>query len=299
MSRISAALNTNIDPETRRALEPLTGMADRVGMTTLGIIHLNKTASVDILDRVMGSKAFAAVARAVCAVVPDPDDPTNRTRLFGVPKNNLGRDDLPSIRFTIEGTLVRTDDGGVSDVGRVVIGQETGTTIQEAMERHGEEDDTRTQIAECKGWLTEYLSEHSHTDSRDVKRDAAAAGFSESTVKRARRSLRVVVINLNETPRRTVWSLPVGSSGVTRARENGLTDLTGLNAGQSVLGDQADPTSGASRSGGSMPPREATPLETLTATCAICGTGFTPDPAAGRTLLCDTCRPVTTAGEED
>jgi hypothetical protein len=174
-----------------------------------------------------------------------------------VPKNNLGRDDLPSIRFTIEGTLVRTDDGGVSDVGRVVIGQETGTTIREAMERHGDDDEVRTQIAEAKEWLAEYLSEHSHSDSRDVKRAAVAVGLSESTLKRARKALRVIVTNLSESPRRTVWSLPISPVG-SHARENDLTGLTGLNAGQSVVTDLGEPSIGASWAGGTMPPREVT-----------------------------------------
>jgi hypothetical protein len=269
MSRISAALNTNIDPEVRQALEPLTGLADRVGMTVLGIIHLNKTASVDILDRVMGSKAFAAVARAVCAVVPDPDDPTNRARLFGVPKNNLGRDDLPSIRFTIAGTPVLTDDGEISDVGRAVIGDETATTIREAMERNGEDDDVRTQVADAKAWLDEYLMKNSHADSRDVKAAGTAAGYSESTLKRARKALRVVITNLSQTPRRTVWSLPPDLSRATRAREDGITGLTDINTGQSVLDDQGGPISGASRSGGVMPPREVTRLES-TDPCPTC-----------------------------
>jgi AAA domain len=260
ISRISTALNTNVDPEVRQALEPLTGLADRVGMTALGIIHLNKTASVDILDRVMGSKAFAAVARAVCAVVADPDDPTNRARLFGVPKNNLGRDDLPSIRFTIEGTPVGTDDGEISDVGRAVIGDETVTTIREAMERNGDDDDVRSLTAECKDWLRQYLTDNSHADSRDVKRDGAAAGFSESTINRARKVMRVVVTNLSQTPRRTVWSLPPAGSGLSngasRARGDAITGMTNINAGQSVSGGQGDTTTDVSRVSDVMPTRE-------------------------------------------
>ena len=59
----------------------------------------------------MGSKAFTAVARSVHTVVPDPDDETDQRRLFGTPKNNLGRSDLPTLAFTITGHPIDTDDG--------------------------------------------------------------------------------------------------------------------------------------------------------------------------------------------
>jgi hypothetical protein len=68
----------------------------------------------------MASKASTAVARAVSVVVPDPDDESGRRRLFGTPKNNLGRDDLPSLGFTIESATVDTDDGP-SSVARVEL----------------------------------------------------------------------------------------------------------------------------------------------------------------------------------
>jgi hypothetical protein len=234
MSRISDRLDPHKDLEVRQALEPLTWIANRVGMTILGIIHLNKTGSVDILDRVMGSKAFTAVARAVCAVVPDPDDEAGHRRLFGVPKNNLGRSDLPSIRFTVQGALVETLDGP-SETAIAVLGDETETSIHEAMERSGEDADVRTQVADCKTWLREYLTENSHSDSRDVKRAAASQGFSESTLRWARKSLRVVVTNLSTSPRRTVWSLP--ESVVSIPRGEFMTDTIDINAGQRPVSD--------------------------------------------------------------
>jgi hypothetical protein len=254
MSRISDRIDPHKDLEVRHALEPLTWVANRTRMTILGIIHLNKTGSVDILDRVMGSKAFAAVARAVCAVVPDPDDETSSRRLFGVPKNNLGRSDLPSIRFTIQGTVVETADGP-SDVGAVTIGDETQTTIHEAMERNGEDAEVRTQVADAKEWLRGYLTEHSHADSRDVKREGAAQGFSERTIQRARKSLRVVMTNLSTSPRRTVWSLP--PSVVPTPWGEGMTDTTDINAGQSPVSDLGGMSIRASRASRDTPARVA------------------------------------------
>ena len=256
MSRISARLDANKDGEVRRALEPLATLADRTSATILGIIHLNKTGSTDILDRVMSSKAFVAVARAVCAVVPDPDDADGTRRLFGVPKNNLGRTDLASVRFTIGTAHVDTDDGETSPVGRIVLDGESATTIAEAMERNSDDPDVRTARADCMQWLTDYLTENSHADSRDVKDAGKKAGHSESTINRARKALHVVVTNLSETPRRTVWSL-----ARAHARGDEITDMTDINAGQGDSGGQADTTSRANRASDSRGTREVTPLD--------------------------------------
>jgi hypothetical protein len=82
MSRLDERLDTYRDGDVRRALEPLAAVADRTGMAVLGIIHHNKSGSTDPLQLVMASRAFTAVARAVHAVVPDPDDDTGKRRLF-------------------------------------------------------------------------------------------------------------------------------------------------------------------------------------------------------------------------
>ena len=94
MSRVEKAFDTHRDGEVRQVLEPVAALAQCCGLAVVGIIHFNKSTTTDILDRIMASKAFAAVARSVQAVVSDPDDETGQRRLFGTPKSNLGRADL-------------------------------------------------------------------------------------------------------------------------------------------------------------------------------------------------------------
>jgi hypothetical protein len=106
MSRLSDTLDTHRDGDVRRALEPLVAIADRTSMAILGLIHHNKSGSSDPLTLVMASKAFTAVARSVHTVVADPDDETGGRRLFGTPKNNLGRSDMPTLSFTIVGHCI-------------------------------------------------------------------------------------------------------------------------------------------------------------------------------------------------
>ena len=56
----------------RRALEPLSAMADAANLTVLGLIHVNKSVSSDALNLLMASRAFPAVARNVLFVMTDP-----------------------------------------------------------------------------------------------------------------------------------------------------------------------------------------------------------------------------------
>ena len=109
LSRLDASLDTHKDSEVRQALEPLAALADRTGASVVGLIHVNKSAHTDPLTTLMGSRAFAAVARAVLFVVTDPED--EEMRLLGQAKNNLGRADLPTLRFCMESVKVTSGPG--------------------------------------------------------------------------------------------------------------------------------------------------------------------------------------------
>ena len=117
LSRLDAQLDTHKDAEVRRALEPLSAMADAANITVLGLIHVNKSASSDALNLLMASRAFPAVARNVLFVMTDPDNESQR--LLGTPKNNLGRTDLPTLVFQIDNTLVATTPEGPVWTGKL------------------------------------------------------------------------------------------------------------------------------------------------------------------------------------
>ncbi len=130
MSRLDASLDSHKDQEVRQALEPLTTLADRTGVTMLAVIHVNKGAGNDPLTSVMGSRAFTAVARSVLYVMRDPED--DAVRLLGLAKNNLGRDDLPTLTFTLEPVKVADTDEGEVWTSRVRWTGETNQRITEA-----------------------------------------------------------------------------------------------------------------------------------------------------------------------
>lgn len=224
MSRIDASLDTHRDGEVRLALEPLAALADRAGMVVFGLIHLNKGSSSDILTAVMGSRAFAAVARSVCAVVRDPDDEEGRKRLFGTPKNNLGPDNLPLMSFTVESHPVETDDG-TTFTGRIEWHGEVDGSIDDALSRASEDPETRTVVQDAVDWLAGYLEANGgEAESRSVKDEARRLHIHESTLTRARKRLRIKVSSIKGySPPRTLWSLPV--TNVTKRDFNSVTAL--------------------------------------------------------------------------
>lgn len=222
MSRVDSGIDTHKDGELRQALEPMGELADRYGLLVLGLIHFNKTGSSDVLDRVMGSRAFVAVARSVSVVVSDPDDEDERRRLFSTPKNNQGTTDLPSLIFTVENTDIPTSDGP-TQVGHIVHHGECATTAREAMERINEDPDARSLVSEAAEWLLEYLREGGGSvECKKATAEAAKLGYKGRTLYKARRAAGItsnVIKGLKF--KQTAWTVPdpVSSSRVSSTEE--------------------------------------------------------------------------------
>ncbi len=191
MSRLDGVLDTHRDGDVRRALEPLVSVADNTNMSILGLIHHNKSGGVDPLNLVMASKAFTAVARSVHTVIKDPDDETGLRRFFGTPKNNLGRSDLPTMSFAIEGWDYDTDDGP-GTTGKLVWGAEFKDTIADILLRSARDPEEKGRLQEAVLWLEDYLNDRQMPPrAGDAIAAGKAAGHSEKTIERARKKLGV------------------------------------------------------------------------------------------------------------
>jgi hypothetical protein len=235
LSRLSATLDTHKDAEVRRALEPLVAATEAADLSTVGIIHLNKGTSNDLLGRIMGSTAFGAVARAALFVVRHPDE--DGVRLLGEPKNNLGTDDLPTLAFRIEGAHVADTDEGPVYTGRLVWLGESEMTVQEAMDEavRGPE---RTAVADAADWLASHLAlQGGGQESGPAKVAARKAGHSDRTLKRALKKAGVIVEPAG-FPRRTYWLLPGATmtlpDGTTLPRQSGQGPLESASVGPTV-----------------------------------------------------------------
>jgi hypothetical protein len=207
MSRLDAKLDSHKDAEVRVALEPLSRIADRTNCVVLGIIHVNKSSSTDPLTMLMGSRAFAAVARAVLFVMADPE--VTKGRMMGQPKNNLGKiDDLPTLMFRIDDCNLGMTDEGEVHTGMLVWTGETERTVADEIEVNAEGVD-RSAVTEAAEWLYDYLQAKSgYAESSEVKEAAKRKRHSSTTLQRARRYLHCESINKGTFPRITYWCLP-------------------------------------------------------------------------------------------
>lgn len=203
ISVIDSRINVNQE-ELRTALEPLAGLADATGMAVFGLVHFNKASGTDVMSRITGSRAFGAVTRATIGFARDPHTADNSCVLSQV-KNNLGRLDVPSLRYHVESMTLPTPEG-VGQWGRLVITGETETHV-ETLLTDNETGEDRAERKAAENWLVDYLTLNSQSASVDVKKAGKAAGFSERTLQRARQSLNVTTSEVG-FPRRTIWELP-------------------------------------------------------------------------------------------
>ena len=227
MSRLAGTLDTHKDADVRQALEPLTALADRTGIAMLGLIHLNKSTSTDPLTMIMGSRAFAAVARSVLFAMQDPED--DDLILLGQPKNNLGKTTtLPTLAFRIVGAKVADTDEGPVWTGRLDWQQDSTRSVHDVLSEGPQDAESRTATGDAAAWLTDYLTSQGGTAPyADLMPAGRKAGHSESAVKRARARTRVVSTS-EGYPRRSFWSLPGTQPSQVTPGESDLTELTEL-----------------------------------------------------------------------
>ena len=223
MSVIGERIDTHRERDVRSALDPLAKLADRTGAVILGIAHFSKSSGTDAASLITGSGAFKNVPRSVFGFARDESD-DNGGRVMSQVKNSLGRDDLPSLAYTIEGAELETAKG-VTTTGKFVFLGESDRSVSDVLRdsRAGsDEDDERTEAAE---WLVDHLIDNGgEAKANDVFKAGAAVGYSNHVLKRVKKKCNVRSIKSGNL---WVWQLDVGrpteQGSAKGAREQGLT----------------------------------------------------------------------------
>lgn len=206
-SAMHGSLNGFRDDDVRRFLDPLAAMCDRCDLAVVGLVHFGKQQSADSGKLILGSIAWSQVARSVLSVAQDMD---SGGLVVTNTKSNLASRRV-SREVHLESVLIRTDDGGTTEVGRAVLGDETNVSAADLLAVAEEHGGRRTQGEE---WLQGYLTEHGATPRGDVLEAAREAGIgSERTVERAFKKMGGVS-KTKGFPPVAMWSLP-GDSTVT------------------------------------------------------------------------------------
>lgn len=168
------------DPEVRAVLTPIAQMADELRIAVLGIMHLSKAAQAQVIYRIGGSVAFAALARAVFFVSRDKDD--NTLRLFTNPKMSVAKEaDTRGFRIVpVEGA----DSARLEWVPEAIeISAADAMKDETPQAKHGKK-------AEMKSWLADFLKDGPHTQ-QEVEAACLEMGGSKSTLNKAKAELKV------------------------------------------------------------------------------------------------------------
>ena len=131
MSAIGSTTDVNRSNEVRARLEPWVKLAEAIDGVVIGIAHLKKSFTGDVVAALNGSSAFGEVARSIFGFAKD-DNADDGTRLMSHAKSSIGPENL-SYTYTLEPVEVTTDSGKTATISRFVLGEETDRTVSDAL----------------------------------------------------------------------------------------------------------------------------------------------------------------------
>jgi hypothetical protein len=191
VAHISEQHDTWKEQHVRRVLQPLVGIAEKLDMAVIGIMHTNRRDSKDILTRISGSGGFGNLARSVLYLGRRKDDPPeSNTRVIYHAKCNVGPL-RKALLAEIQSLYIAVDEGDARAARLRIVGSED-LDINDALETpRGRKSTIRDSV---KGFLASQLA-NGPVPVTVVERELAAAGFSvgngTSAYRAARRELGV------------------------------------------------------------------------------------------------------------
>lgn len=194
LSLLDSGINDYRAREVREALEPLIAVADRTQVVLLGLAHFTKASGNDPLMLVSGSAAFGQLVRSAIAFARDEESAESGEEKFvcSTIKNNLGREDLPSLAYKIVPHCVDTPEGDAWVSRLEFTGEASERSVRDilrAASAPAEDAEDRTEVDD---WLQQYLDSNAHrVDAKKALGAARAAGFSVDQAKRAKKRLKV------------------------------------------------------------------------------------------------------------
>jgi hypothetical protein len=219
MSVIHGSLDTHKDREVRQALDPLSSFAAKRNIAVLGLIHVNKTATTDPLTSIMGSRAFAAVARSILYCMVDPEGEGEDQYLYGHAKSNLGPKQA-MIKYGLIEITLPTDEPITTS--RVQWGDVDTRTIRDAME-------TARAVAQPVGELATDLEAWIREQGRTVTTAEICAEFGDV-------KSNTIDKNLSRMVKYRILDRPVRGHYVITKRDETDRDLTPLGETRQVSG---------------------------------------------------------------
>jgi hypothetical protein len=266
-AHLGSTLDTHKDAAVRQALAPLAAYMDELCAACIAICHWSKAPTTVALDRVNGSRAFTAAARSMLAVGDDPNDPSSKLLILA--KSNLGRLDVPALRYRIEGRTVTAHDGSeITTSGVAWLGEAPGIGASDIF-RSGDPDEQSTG-EDMADVLRDVLAD-GPLDRREAKAAIRDAGYTVSD-----KSLQRLCTKLGVTRQRGDFGgrvrlvLPSAHSGqVIPMRQKGVhnvhieadQELSGAHSGQDSHSGHSGHSGQSGHDTGESSINDAPPLE--------------------------------------
>jgi putative DNA primase/helicase len=233
VATLGVSIDGHKDQHVRRAFAPLAQLAERQNLAILGVMHLNKGQTGDLISRVSGSTAFTAAPRSVLAFARDPGDPDGEEgdrRVIVHVKSNWGpRTDTLACRIEQRNGVV---DGETYTSSRLVFTGSSGVTPADIIIGNGGDQGS---VDDAAAFLVAELAD-GPKPAQVLQSAAKAAALAWRTVERAKRTLKIGSTK-NGMTGGWEWSLPedrqpvggLGAGGLGGLRENPIN--TGLSDG--------------------------------------------------------------------
>jgi len=166
------------ESEIRAALRPLAYLAASTGVALLGTMRVGKTGRTRRpAQRLVGTSAVPAIARSVIMIAREEDDQNPDRAILQVVKSNYAAAPEP--------VALRIDpDGAVHWLGPTESGIDD--RADDAMDRRL----SRSERTDAADFLREYLHDHD-VEGTQVLKQAKRLGFSEITIRRAKKDIGV------------------------------------------------------------------------------------------------------------
>lgn len=175
--------------DVRRALQGVVDFAEQNLCAVVGISHFAKGgAGSSPADRVIGSQAFSALARTVLVAAKQED---SDQRVLARAKSNIGADE-GGISYTIE----PCDIGDGIETTRVAWGAAIEGSAREILgDAEATNSEETTEKEDAEQFLVSMLS-HGPIAVKQIRADAAGAGYAWRTIERAKKSLSVEAVKV-------------------------------------------------------------------------------------------------------
>lgn len=173
--------------DVRRSLQPLVNLANQYDFAILGITHFAKVSiNNNPADRILGSQAFSALARmALCVFRRETEADCILVRA----KSNISSLDS-GIRYHLQSV-------NISDVIETTKVEWAGTVEGSAKEflnaSELDRGENNSVVNAAKDFLIELLNKVEKMASKQVYAEARKAGFSEASIRRAKRQTPVIL----------------------------------------------------------------------------------------------------------